>query len=567
LSAITERQWVLLLGLVCAVILFSHLGGTALFEPDEGRNAEKAREILLTGDWITPHEDFLPILDKPMAFYWLVAASLKLFGVSEWSARLPSAIAAAGCFILVYLFARRRWGVWEALWSSLVLATSFEFFVFARLVIFDMTLTFFITLALVSFDRLARQDSGAGGWRYSLTMYAAMAIGTLIKGPIAVVIPGMVIFFYLLLSRQWFLLRQMQLLPGVLVYCAIVMPWYIVVDLRNPGYLRYFLWEEHVIRYVTPHFGRTKSWYYFFMVLGAGFLPWTLLLPLTGIASWRRWRENDTLLLLLWAILPFIFFSASRAKLPHYILPIFPALALLTGRAVANYLKEHEARRLWIVYLVWLLPVGFLGYLLAGAASPGILPHQIRSSVMENLSAILAYGILLVFIFGSFIPGSKRGIFPQLGGSYVCTAVGLAVFLVALSQLVIDAPFRRASKVLARQTLPQIGPNDRVIFYNSYLEGVPFYLRIQEPILLVQANTKTDVLGSFYLGERRQGLRSGADQVLFTFEEFAELWKRNDSRLWIFLNNRNIDRLQRNVQRQARIFANHEDYYVFTNRP
>ena len=201
----------------CAIILFSHLGGAALFEPDEGRNAEKGREILVTNDWMTPHEDFLPVLDKPIAFYWVVALSLKLFGVSEWPARLPSAIAAAGCLLLVYSFARHRWGVWEALWSSLVLATSFEFFVFARLVIFDMALTFFITLALFSFAQLPRRAPGNSRWGYSFMMYAAMAIGTLIKGPIALVIPALVIFFYFLVTRQWFLLREMHLVAGVII--------------------------------------------------------------------------------------------------------------------------------------------------------------------------------------------------------------------------------------------------------------------------------------------------------------------------------------------------------------
>ena len=565
-TAISERQWILLLGFVCAVILFSSLGRAALFEPDEGRNAEKAREILLTNDWITPHEDFLPILDKPIAFYWLVAISFRLFGLSEWAARVPSALAAGGCIVLVYLFARRRWGVREALWSSLVLATSFEYFVFARLVIFDMTLTFFITLALFSFDRLRDPDPVYSRRGNAILMYASIAIGTLVKGPIALVIPAMVILFYLVFTWHWALLRNLYLLPGIVLYFAIVAPWYVAVNARNPGYLGYFLWEEHVVRYLTPHFSRTKSWYYFFIVLGAGFLPWSILLPITGAFSLRRWRDKEMGFLLLWAILPFVFFSASKAKLPHYILPIFPALALLTGRTVAHYLKETARRGTWIVYAIWLLPVGFLIYLLAGTFWPAILARQVRSSVVENFPAVVAYTVVLILMFGSFILGCRRGVFPFASGSCVCTAVGLAIFLVGISHVVATASFRRESKVLAQQTLPLIAPDDRIVFYNSYLEGVPFYLRIRKPILLVQANTKTDVLGSFYLGERRQGLRSGADQVLFTFEEFAKLWKNHDGRIWVFLNDRNIDRLQRDAEGTARQFAKAEDYFVFTNR-
>ena len=137
------------------MILFYRLGGPALFEPDEGRNAEKAREILVLNDWITPHENFNAVLDKPIFFYWLIALSYKIFGVSEWAARLPSALAAFGCIVMVYFFVRRWWGEWEARWSVLVLVTSAGFFVFSRLVIFDMTLTAFIMLALCAFYHAA----------------------------------------------------------------------------------------------------------------------------------------------------------------------------------------------------------------------------------------------------------------------------------------------------------------------------------------------------------------------------------------------------------------------------
>src|SRR5947209_20341966 len=150
-SGFGEGGWAWFLCLVCLVVLFSNIGGGALFEPDEGRNAEKAREILLLDSWVTPYQNFLPTLDKPIPYYWLVAFSFKLFGLSEWSARLPSVLAALGCVFLVYRFARLQWGLREALWSCLILVTSIEFFVLSRVVIFDMTLTFFITLALFSF--------------------------------------------------------------------------------------------------------------------------------------------------------------------------------------------------------------------------------------------------------------------------------------------------------------------------------------------------------------------------------------------------------------------------------
>ena len=142
---------VITISLFCVVILFSDLGGAALFEPDEGRNAEIGREILLLHDWVTPHYDFIPRLDKPIFFFGLVALSLKLLGVAEWSARLPSVLAALGCLSLTYILARTIFGRWAALWSVLILVTSVEFFALSRVVILDMVLTMFITLSLVCF--------------------------------------------------------------------------------------------------------------------------------------------------------------------------------------------------------------------------------------------------------------------------------------------------------------------------------------------------------------------------------------------------------------------------------
>ena len=166
-----------------------------MFEPDEGRNAEKAREILVLNDWITPHENFHAVLDKPIFFYWLIALSYKLFGVSEWAARLPSALAAFGCIVMVYFFVRRWWGEWEARWSVLVLATSAGYFVFSRLVIFDMTLTAFIMLALSAFYQATHEPDSTGSWTTCAILYGALGAATLTKGLVGLVVPGIIVFF------------------------------------------------------------------------------------------------------------------------------------------------------------------------------------------------------------------------------------------------------------------------------------------------------------------------------------------------------------------------------------
>ncbi len=206
----TARWLRLILWVAIVAALFCQLGTAALFEPDEGRNAEKAREILVLSDWVTPHESFHAVLDKPIFFYWLIAIAYKLFGISEWAARLPSALAALGCIALIYRFAHARWGRWTALWSALILLTSVEFFILSRVVIFDMTLSFFLTLALCAFYEATHTEEVIHRRIWCIALYMALGAATLTKGLVGFVVPGMIMLFYLLLRQQWAALRRMN---------------------------------------------------------------------------------------------------------------------------------------------------------------------------------------------------------------------------------------------------------------------------------------------------------------------------------------------------------------------
>ena len=157
------------------------------------------------------------MLDKPIFFYWLIALSYKLFGVSEWAARLPSALAAFGCIVMVYFFVRRWWGEWEARWSVLVLATSAGYFVFSRLVIFDMTLTAFIMLALSAFYQATHEPDSTGSWTTCAILYGALGAATLTKGLVGLVVPGVIVFFYLLLTNSW---RSLGKIRCFLAWCC-----------------------------------------------------------------------------------------------------------------------------------------------------------------------------------------------------------------------------------------------------------------------------------------------------------------------------------------------------------
>jgi 4-amino-4-deoxy-L-arabinose transferase-like glycosyltransferase len=495
-----------------------------------------------------------------------VAISFKLFGVSEWAARLPSALAALGCLLLVYRFARRQWGSLEALWSCLVLATSIEFYLFARLAISDMSLTLFLSWALFSFYAAAQADDMRSKLFHSLLMYAAFGVGTLIKGPIAIVLPGLVIFVYLLVTGQWSLLLRLSLLRGVLIFCVIVAPWYLCAEAKNPGYLRYFLVEEHFFRYLTPQFNRSEGWYYFFIVFGAGFLPWNFLLPQMIRNHWKRNFDEANLFLALWAILPFIFFSLSKSKLPQYILPMYPALALLMGRFLAETFSGLDTKRWGVLTMPWLFMIGNVAYLLLGAAWPSILAPQIREGVVSAVWSLAACGALLSIMFGVFLTGRYRIAWSRWRASYLTTAMGSVIFSVVLGHLMIGASQARGSKSLAQAAAPFIAPEHRIAFYDTYLTGILFYLAVDKPLWLAQDEGKERIMGSNYLATRHPPIAAAEQgQVVFSFGEFATQWSRKDLVLRVIVKEKNLRRLSRDVGGAPRILTKHDEYLLVTN--
>ena len=541
--------------LLCAFALFAHLGAAALFDPDEGRNAEKAREILLLHDWITPRQNFVPVLDKPIAYYWLVASSYRAFGISEGSARLPSALAAAGCVLLVFFFARRFFGFWEGLWSSLVLVTSLEFFLLARIVIFDMTLTFFTTLALCAFFCALHEPHSRRRTALLGLMYIASAAATLVKGPIGVALPGMVALSYLVVTRQLSQVRKLGLAFGIPLFLALAAPWYLEVERYNPGYLRYFFWEENFIRYATPHFNRTEGWYYFLAVLAVGFLPWTLCIPAALRDAWRRRREDAPLFLLFWTVLPFLFFSFSNAKLPHYILPIFPPLALLTGIQVENKIVSARARDAWPVALACLGLFSLIAFFLFAVETPQIFSGATRI----GFSGVpLQNRIIAIF---ALIGAAGLGVRAWRGRwkSRTVLLVGLScvfiLYLDLVGQTVAASSAGRSTRNFAAGASPHLKPGDQVVLYDTELESLLFYLKISAPIWIVWSGHRTSVMGSFYLAEK--GVRSapGAAPVLLTFDQFAEqLSKVPDKHVAIFIKAKNLTRLGQEMSRQTVLF-------------
>ena len=445
-------------------------------------------------------------------------------------------MSAFAALLLTYFFARRLLGAWPALWSGLVLLTCVEFSAFSRIVILDMTLAFFITLALSAFYLASAAERGGKKRAYYFLMYAALGCATLVKGPIGLVFPGMIVAAYLAAQRKWSVPLEMELGWGLLIFFAIVAPWYAWAEIRRPGYLVYFLGQEHFARYLTPYYQRTKPWYYFFVVLAGGFFPWTFFLPSLARRLWKKSLDDFSLYLFLWAVVPFVFFSFSRSKMAEYLLPVYPALAILAGKTIADALERWEV---WLLSLAWqALNLVALCFLL-GFLWPQLLPADAQE-VLRQLPAMTIAAIALLALV--ILPWTTWTTFRQ-NRERLFPPACLVFFLFFLfaHRFVEPLSFIRSYKELAAMSAPLIRPRDQLVIYDSYLPSLPFYLRIDKPIWIVSPENAKDVMGSFYVAEKKPPPTPGYGQAVFTPDEFQREW--SSRMLLVFVKQRRLTEL------------------------
>lgn len=401
-----------LLGLLVLVTLFTFLGTGGLNEPDEGRYAEMAREMAAGESWLVPHLNGIPQFQKPPMIHWATATSLKIFGVNEWAARLPSALAALGALLLTWGIGRMLFGRPEAAMAVLVLVSCLQFFVMARLLTPDMVMTFWITAAMYC---LVKRVRGGGGAQWGWLFFVCMGLGFLTKGPMSLVVPASGALAWQLAERRGSTAFRLPWAGGMVLALALGLSWHVTLSLQNPALFSYFAGDELVDRFASTQHGRSRPWWFFLMVLPAGAFPWTFLLGALVIERAMAWRKGlkpspAAWLLLGWVIPPLILLSFSGSKLPTYILPLFPALALAMGRGISLNLKSRLWLAAWVltVFGVIALVAAFVGMgRWAGYSVPEMRPLLIvplllgmalwrwRTLVMPLLGASMVAGWLL----------------------------------------------------------------------------------------------------------------------------------------------------------------------------
>lgn len=378
---VSRRTLLLLLG-AFAVAWFCNLGYRHLATSDEGRYAEIPREMLVTGDWLTPRLNGLKYFEKPPLQYWATAAAFSAFGANESTARLWTGLTGFLGVLLVFFAGQRLFGPPVGLYAAAVAASTAMYVTMGHMLTLDMGLAFFASAAVLA-TALAQRDrtDETERRRWMLLAWAAAALAVLSKGPVGVVLPAGAVAVYVLLERDWKILARLHVASGVLLFAAISVPWFVAVSVVNPEFFRFFFIHEHFERFLTQEHGRYQPAWYFIPVVLVGVLPWVLgLFP----ALWRAWKRSPDMVfqprrfLLVWCALVFVFFSASGSKLPSYVLPIFPALALLIGDTLASSGRRFALAQAAIA--------GLLALSLAAAAS------QVARYAAANLPAELLAG-------------------------------------------------------------------------------------------------------------------------------------------------------------------------------
>jgi 4-amino-4-deoxy-L-arabinose transferase-like glycosyltransferase len=516
-----RRRGAIALLVVFALIWFANLDFRRLVHPDEGRYAEIPREMVSSGDWVTPRLNGIKYFEKPALQYWLTAAAYEAFGVREWTARLWPALAGfLGVFVVGYAGARLG-GSGLGLAGAAVLVGSIGYTLEAHILTLDAGLALWMSIALGSLFMAQRDDATPGGTRaWMWTSWVAVALATLSKGLIGIVLPGGALIIYSLLTRDWPVWRRLHIFSGALIFLVVTVPWFLAVSLRNPEFFDFFFIHEHFTRFLTTEHHRQGAWWYFIPILALGILPWITLLGLTAIRMWTdaptaangfNWQRFA----LVWSVFIFVFFSASGSKLPSYILPMFPALALLIGWQWTR-LDDAQLARLFAPLVVLMGALTF-AMLFGYERMAGRIAEE-----RQPLAPLLAYGpwikvaCTIAFVLGVaawwWLTRRQRT---------------LALLALALASLIFVQLVTTGYDELAESRSSEPVLSRVVAMHGPLLEDVPFYsIRMYDQTLPYYLG-RTVVLVA-HADELAPGIATEPDKAIATIGEWRRRWESAD---------------------------------------
>ncbi|MBZ5699608.1 MAG: glycosyltransferase family 39 protein [Acidobacteriia bacterium] len=376
---------------VLYICLFSGLGALGLVTPDEPRYAAIARAMAETHDWVTPRLWGTPWFEKPVLYYWTAGAAMRVFGVSEFAARLPSALVALLAVLATAWTALRSYGIGAAWYALLMLPTSVAMIGFARAASPDMLFAGLLTAAMAVACEMLQKPRPGPLLRIAFGFFLGAAV--LAKGPAAVILAGGATLLWAALSRQWRASFRFLHPLIIAVFCVTALPWYILCALRNPDFLRVFIWQHNFQRYLTPVFEHRQPFWFFAYILMIAMVPWVWVFCALGGRLRRKASSTNSpgLFFASWSGFIVLFFSLSQSKLPGYILPAIPPLFVLLGGEVARSLEQGGRSTAWQTGAT-----GFIFLALAGLlAEPGLRAARlVRINDFRYLEAALFIAVV-----------------------------------------------------------------------------------------------------------------------------------------------------------------------------
>jgi 4-amino-4-deoxy-L-arabinose transferase-like glycosyltransferase len=502
-----SRYLLIGLAIVLATLWFVKLADRPLAHPDEGRYAEIPREMLATGDWVTPRLNGFAYLQKPPLQYWATAAAYKAFGPAEWTARFWTALTGLGAVVVAWRAGRRLLGRDAGNFGALALLASPYFVAMSGINTLDMSVSLFLNGAVLAYLLSRRAGTRRAEAAWMLAAWAAMALAVLSKGLIGVVLPFATLVGYALWHRQPGALARLYWVPGLAVFLAIAAPWFVLAARANPEFLQYFFLHEHFQRFTSTVHNRAGPVWYFVPILLLAVGPWAVAAAAGLRQAWRSRPADGTVcprrFLLVWCAVVFVFFSVSQSKLPAYLVPIVPALALLAGDALAN----GGLRRPGFALAAGMMVFGVLLFTINEFAEAQYV-HLLEGTGEVFADWTEACAMLLVAASGIGLywvdrTESRRIVIGVLGACYV--AMSLTMFgYGALAPL-------RSGVAFAKQ-INRAGPPDAPVYaVRMYEQTMPFYLN--RLVTVVE-----------FGGELEPGIRAGSEHQVLSLQEFRARW-------------------------------------------
>ena len=420
---------ILLLLLIYALLWFGTLSYRHLIPSDEGRYAEMAREMLVTGDWVTPRYNGYKYFEKPPLQVWATAAAFQVFGIGDWQARLWTALTGFLTILAIGFTGARIYNARAGWLAAAALASSPMWVISGHFNSLDMGLSAFLVAALCSLllAQTAHNESSCRHWMWACWIF--MALATLSKGVIGAAIPAMVFIAYSISTWDWKIWTRLRLLSGLILFLVITAPWFVLVAQRNPEFLEFFFIHEHLQRFTQDAHSRTGPIYYFIPLLLIGILPWVLQIPGAIAQAWqeRRREFSSGWLLVCWFVVIFAFFSVSRSKLPGYIIPIFPALALLIGNRLDRLLGNTNSMTMpWKLQTLGFALLGCIGFFFLSEIGKQARPDEMEAYAQYTYWVIAALVALIVFSLYATLQSKRNGlqsIVSFASGFFLCAII------------------------------------------------------------------------------------------------------------------------------------------------